>query len=435
MSSRLIFLISAAVIAWLLAFNSGRELAYNLAYLLTSVLVFSYAWAWNSLRGIGLRRVTRTRRSQVGQFAEEQFEVTNHGRLPKLWLELKDNSTLPWHDASRVISNLGRGTTQRWQVKTLCTQRGRFRLGPLSLHSGDPVGIFDVEQHIDSTGQIVVYPLVVELSSFEPSISDLSGGEARHRRTYQITTNVAGVREYVTGDSLNRIHWPSTARARRLMAKEFELDPTADVWLYLDLFKDVESALPWSEAPPEPGLFALHTLRRKQARYELPPSTTEYAVTITASLARYFILRNRAVGMSSRGRAREFLQADRGERQLNKILEALAVVTAVGNLPFAHLIATDGIRLNRNDTVLAISSDPSPEWGIALQHLQRRGVNSIAVVIDGTTFGSAGNYTSLLAELDAGGIPAYRVQRGDDLAAALSQSARIGEIPEWIARR
>ena len=69
---------------------------------------------------------------------------------------------------------------------------------------------------------------------------------------------------------------------------------------------------------------------RRDLRYELPPITTEYAVTVTASLARYFVLRNRAVGLSSRGRTREYVQADRGERQLNKILEALAVVTAAG---------------------------------------------------------------------------------------------------------
>src|SRR5215204_1893967 len=298
MSSRLIFLVIAAVIAWILAFNSGRDLAYNLAYLLTSILAFSYAWAWNSLRAIGLRRITRTRRSQVGQFAEEQFEIVNRGRLPKLWLEIKDDSTLPWHDASRVVSSLSHGNTQRWQVKTLCTQRGRYRLGPLTLHSGDPVGIFDVEQHIESTSNIVVYPLMLELTSFEPSISDLSGGEARHRRTYQMTTNVAGVREYVPGDSFNRIHWPSTARTQRLMAKEFELDPTADVWLYLDLHRDAEAALPWTPQPPEPAIFALHGLKRQGLRYELPPSTTEYAVTVTASLARYFVLRNRAVGLS-----------------------------------------------------------------------------------------------------------------------------------------
>jgi uncharacterized protein (DUF58 family) len=431
MSSRLIFLIVATVIAWILAFNSGRNLAFNLAYLLTAVLAISYFWAWNSLRTIGLRRITRTRRSQVGQFAEEQFEIVNRGRWPKLWLEIKDDSTLPWHEASRVISNLGRNAVQRWQVRTLCTQRGRFRLGPLSLHSGDPIGIFNVEQQIDATSYIVVYPLVLELTSFQPSISDMSGGEARHRRTNQITTNVAGVRDYVTGDSFNRIHWPSTARTRRLMAKEFELDPTADIWLYLDLFREAEAELPWTPTPPEPGLFALHSPGRRQARYELPPNTTEYAVTITASLARYFVLRNRAVGLSSRGRSREYVQADRGERQLNKILEALAVVTAGGNLPFAHLIATDGIRLNRNDTVLAISADPNRDWAVALQHIQRRGVNSIAVVIDGSTFGREESYAPLLGELEASGVPTYRVNRGDDIAAALS-IARISAMPEWI---
>lgn len=428
MSSRLIFLVIATVLAWILAFNSGRDLAYNLAYLLTSILGFSYAWAWNSLRAIGLRRITRTRRSQVGQFAEEQFEIVNRGRVPKLWLEIKDDSTLPWHDASRVVSSLARNQTQRWQVKTLCTQRGRYRLGPLSLHSGDPLGVFDVEQHIDSTSNIVVYPLMLELTSFEPSISDLSGGEARHRRTYQMTTNVAGIRDYVPGDSLNRIHWPSTARTRRLMAKEFELDPTADVWLYLDLHRDAEAALPWTPQPPEPAIFALHGIKRQSVRYELPPSTTEYAVTVTASLARYFVLRNRAVGLSSRSRQREYVQADRGERQLTKILEALSVVNATGSFPFAQLIANDGMRLNRNDTVLAISADPSPEWAVALHHIQRRGVNSIAVVIDGSTFGRKDDYIPLFGQLDAAGIPAYRVSRGEDIASALAVPLRVTSV-------
>ena len=426
MSSRLVFLIIATVTAWVMAFNTGRDLAFNIAYLLTFVLGFSYAWAWLSLRAIALRRVTRTRRSQVGQYAEEQIEVTNRGRVTKLWLEIKDDSTLPWHDASRVISNLIRHTSQRWQVRTLCTQRGRFRLGPLSLHSGDPLGIFHVEQKIETTGYIIVYPLVVDLVSFEPSVSHLSGGEARHRRTYQITTNVAGVRDYAPGDSLNRIHWPTTARVRRLMAKEFELDPTADVWLYLDLNRESEAGLPWTPVHPETGLFALHSLKHRAASYELPPITTEYAVSATASLARYFIMRNRAVGMSCRGKNREFIQADRSERQLNKIMETLAVVTAAGDLPFAHLIATDGIRLNRNDTVLAVSADPNPEWAIALQHIQRRGVRSIAVVVDGNTFGREQDYTALLGELEAAGIATYRICRGDALEHVLSRASRVG---------
>ncbi|HRW11200.1 MAG TPA: DUF58 domain-containing protein, partial [Caldilineaceae bacterium] len=284
MSSRLIFLLIALATTWILAFNSGRDLAFNIAYLITSVLVLSYGYAINSVRGLRLRRFTRTRRSQVGQYAEEQFEVTNRNYWPKLWIEIEDHSTLPWHPASRVISNLGRGSTQRWQVKTLCLQRGRFQLGPLTIHGGDPLGIFLKSQEISGTSQLIVYPLVVELTSFEPSLSDLSGGEARHRRTYQITSSVAGVREYVRGDSLNRIHWPTTARARRFMVKEFELDPTADIWLFLDLYAETEGALPWAVKPPEPGLFALRNRRQREEGFELPPSTTEYSVTVTASL-------------------------------------------------------------------------------------------------------------------------------------------------------
>jgi len=422
MNSRLLFLIVGSLTAWLIAFNTGRELAFSIAYLLTSVIVLSYAWAWNSVRGVAARRRTRSRRSQVGQYVEEQFEVTSRTVLPKLWLEIDDFSTLPWHSASRVVSAVRRNHTQRWLIKTLCTQRGRFQLGPVTLRSGDPLGVFRRERPLSGTGFVVVYPPTFELTSFEPSISDLSGGEARHRRTYQVTTHVAGVREYVTGDSFNRIHWPTTARARRLMVKEFELDPTADVWIYLDLCGSTAAALPWTPQPPESPLFSAPMRPLRRGRLELPPTTTEYGVTIAASLARYFLLRNRAVGMNSRGHTREFVQSDRGERQLHKFFEALAVVEAVGTLPFANLIATDGIRLNRNDTLLAITPDANPEWAAALQMLQRRGVNSIAILIDATTFGSRREYNRVLSELMASGIPTYHIRQHDALDQVLSAS-------------
>ncbi|GIV70949.1 DUF58 domain-containing protein [Caldilinea sp.] len=421
MNSRLLFLIVSAAAAWTIAFNTGRELAFSLAYLLTGILVISYLWAWNSVKGIRARRRTRSRRSQVGQYVEEQFEITNRNFWPKLWLEIDDYSTLPWHNASRVVSAVRRNSTQRWLVRTLCMQRGRFRLGPVTLRSGDPLGIFRRELPLSGAGYVIVYPLTVDIPSFEPSVSDLSGGEARHRRTYQVTSSVAGVREYVTGDSFNRIHWPTTARLRRLMVKEFELDPTADVWIYLDLYREAAAALPWTPQPPESPLWGVR--KRSRSAFELPPTTTEYGVTLAASLARYFIMRNRAVGMNSRGRTREFVQSDRGERQLHKFFEALAVVEAVGDLPFANLIAIDGIRLNRNDTLVAITPDADPRWVRALQMLQRRGVNSVAILIDANTFGAQRNYSEVESELLAAGIPFYRVRCNDDLGKALSAPA------------
>jgi uncharacterized protein (DUF58 family) len=148
-------------------------------------------------------------------------------------------------------------------------------------------------------------------------------------------------------------------------------------------------------------------------------------VTIAASLARYFILRNRAVGMNSRGRTREFVQSDRGERQLHKFFEALAVVEAVGELPFANLVATDGIRLNRNDTLIAITPDADPAWVAALQMLQRRGVNSVAVLLDANSSPPQRTYDSVQAELLASGIPLYRIRRDDDIASALATPLHV----------
>ncbi|RME54072.1 MAG: DUF58 domain-containing protein [Caldilineae bacterium] len=425
MSPRLIFLLAGLVFAWAFALNSGRELAFNLAYLLTGILGLSYVWAWTSTRFVQINRYTRSRRSQVGQYFEETLEVRNRGRLPKLWLELRDYSTVPFHDVSRVVSNLQGHSGQRWQVRTLCQQRGYFRLGPMSLHSGDPLGLFSVSQQLEMTSELIVYPATVNLDAFHPPIADLAGGEALRRRTQYLTTNVAGIREYLPGDSFNRIHWLSTARTGRLMTKEFELDPSADVWIFLDLYEGAEAALPWQPVQPEAGVFSLTRLRRLRRREEgltLPPSTTEYTVTIAASAARYFLLRNRAVGMIWDDGRRRMLQTDRGPRQERKVLEALAITNAHGRMPFAQLLLTEGVRMNRNDTILAISPDPHADWARALRELRRRGVNSIAVCVDSTTFGRRDSTVELEQELQANGIPTYQVRRGEQIEDALSQT-------------
>ena len=75
----------------------------------------------------------------------------------------------------------------------------------------------------------------MDVSSFVVSVGDLPGGAATQRRTHYVTPNASGVREYFWGDSFNRIAWSTTARTGKLMVKEFELDPTTDVWVLVDL--------------------------------------------------------------------------------------------------------------------------------------------------------------------------------------------------------
>ena len=45
MNSRLLFLLVGVIAAWVVALNTGRELAFSLAYLLSGIIVLSYFWA------------------------------------------------------------------------------------------------------------------------------------------------------------------------------------------------------------------------------------------------------------------------------------------------------------------------------------------------------------------------------------------------------
>jgi uncharacterized protein (DUF58 family) len=410
------------------AVGTGRELLYNLWYLLTSLVVVAYLWAWSGVRWVQVHRNARATRSQVGKMAEERLVIRNRGWLPKLWLEVRDHSTLPNHLVSRVISPLGSRSVYTRTVQTRCTQRGRFTLGHLTLTSGDPFGLFTISRRLEEPREstFIVYPATVDVSTFAPLVGVLPGGDTMRRRTPYVTTNVSGVRDYAPGDSFNRIHWPSTARTGRLISKEFELDPTADIWLFLDLERAANAELtwpgqaPWSEPQlpwePRPALI-------------LAPSTVEYGATITASLAKHFIERDRGVGFIAYSHRREIIPADRGERQLTKILETLAVIRAEGHIPLAEILSAEGVHLKRNTTAVIITPTGQHYWVAAARDMKQRGIRVVAVLLESRSFGGLQSNEHLVAELSASGIPTYLVQEGDDLAQALARPYAHGLQP------
>jgi len=398
--------------------ETGRVLLYRLTYLLAGVLVVSYLWSRSSTRWLDFTRRPRTRRSEVGGSVEERFIVRNRGLIPKLWLEIEDHSDLPGHRASRVLSSLGPHQRRIWTVKTTCWQRGSFTLGPTTLASGDPFGLFQERRQEEDASTLVVYPAIVDLTTFAEPLGRLPGGDAVRRRTHHITTNVAGVRDYAPGDSFNRIHWLSTARKERLIVKEFELDPRADVWIFLDMEAGVQSGQ--AEEPEiEPDVPAL--LRARTTRMKLMPTTEEYGVTTAASLAKYFSLRERAVGLVAYGQRREVLQADRGERQLAKILETLAVIRARGLSPLAQVLTVESKHLRQGTTLIIITPSADRQWVLVARELTRRGLSSIAVLLDARSFGGDADSAALIGELAASRISTYVIRRDDDLKLALSR--------------
>ena len=425
-----------AIAIYVAAITVGLRLLYYLAYVLAAVLMAAFVWSRLSKRGLRIHRTVEPIQAQVGQVVQERIEIENLSWIRKLWLEVRDRSTLPGHQVGAVITLKGRGQ-KRWRVRTRCTHRGLYRLGPTAILTGDPFGLFQVGRIFDATADLLVYPPTVPLASFGLPMGELPGGTVTERRTFHSTPNAASIRDYFPGDPMNRIHWPMSARAQKLMVKEFELDPTADLWLILDLYEGVHVEASDLDGPATvqntvtprlprlPGVGLEDSLATAQATASMPivldPTTEEYAVTVTASLASFFLAQGRSVGMVAWGQHKVTLPADRGGRQLNKILRALAVLRAEGTSSLGEVITAESHLFGKQDTLVVVTPSLAEEWISALQVQLYKITSAAAVIVEPGTFGGEGNPLIAVSALSALNVPSYMVKRDDTIDGALSQ--------------
>src|SRR5579875_1154940 len=124
---------------------AGLASGWRPMYLIFWVLVLSVIGSallsvWGS-SGLAFARTLPGGRANMGEILEERLRLENRSRMPKLWVQVTDNSTLPGHHAGYVASMGGRKRID-WRVRTACTRRGRFFLGPVTATIGDPLGIY-----------------------------------------------------------------------------------------------------------------------------------------------------------------------------------------------------------------------------------------------------------------------------------------------------
>lgn len=437
MSTRARVVLILLALSLLSAFITGRDLFFNLTYMWGGLILISFIWSRMALHGIEIERIPWTNRAQVGQYFIERFRLTNRSRLPKLWIETRDLSDLAGYRVTTVSVWLGfRGSTEvgahrvvtvttglsaqrvrEWTIRTLCTQRGRFQLGPMTVSSSDPFGLFPTKREIASQQHIIVLPFIAPIRAFSLPSGRLPGGEALRRRTHQITPNASTVRDYVPGDSLSRIHWKSTARRSRLIVKEFELDPLAEIWIVLDAGRgDVFQRTPeGDEQVVEVG-----------KPFKLPPSTFEYAVATAASLSMHFLERNRSTGLISYGRTRQVSQPETGNAQQFRMLESLAVVEPEGGYPLQDVLKIEAPRIPQGSTVILITSSGSEKIVSSARQLMHAGRHPILVMINPISFGDSRTISVTAESARRMGIAVREINYGDPLGDALSDPLRSG---------
>ena len=113
--------------------------------------------------------------------------------------------------------------------------RGVYQIGPARLETTDPLGLFTFPAPLGLQTEIVVHPEPIPARDWAVGGEGRQGLRDRDGRTRRGEgMDFHGVRPYRDGDTLRRVHWPTTARTGKLAVVEFERAYQQDIILCVD---------------------------------------------------------------------------------------------------------------------------------------------------------------------------------------------------------
>jgi uncharacterized protein (DUF58 family) len=129
---------------------------------------------------------------------------------------------------------ISRQGSARQKVELTFPHRGVYRQDAFSIRTRFPFGFFEKSREVNSRLEIVVYPRVSPTDHFYEVLPLLSGEMASHFRGRG--HELHSLRNYVHTDSARFVDWKVTAKAGRLMVREFAREDERRVILVLDPF-------------------------------------------------------------------------------------------------------------------------------------------------------------------------------------------------------
>jgi uncharacterized protein (DUF58 family) len=277
--------------------------------------------------------------------------------------------------------------------------RGRYAVEESQAVIEDPFGLAHAEVELPPGGSLVVYPRLVHLDGlFSESGAHAQDGRRMLLRR-QAGFDLHSVREYEQGESLRKVHWPSTARRGQLMVKELEDAPRDEIAIVLD-----------ADAGAVTG------------------SSFDVQVRAAGSILRTHAARGRRAVLSLNAAQRQSVRVSSLDNDWQAAFEALAAVEPDGSRPVVELLARESPAARALELVL-VTARLSPALGTKLvqRALSNHGVS--VVWVDAPSF--AGRPTQVdpeLLRLQLAGIPVAVLREGQDLAAALSAQPAQGRV-------
>jgi uncharacterized protein (DUF58 family) len=391
---RLLLLLAAVV--YLAAWAFGSRVLYPVAVGLSLAVGLAWVWARSLRRPMRLERRTGSTDHLEGADVLVEVELEPEGALtPGSVILVEEIGRLG--ERLTVLERRGRKLGARYFLDEL--PRGRYQFTNVRAVLEDPFGLERVDQPIAGEGTVLVYPRLVDLERvFTEGIEAHQGRRLAMWRPAGF--DLHSVRAYQQGESLRKVHWPSTARRGELMVKDFDDAARDEVAVVLDA------------ATPVVG--------------DAPDSSFEAQVRAAGSILQAHMRAGRRSVLVVNDARRSVQEVHSPGEEWRRAYELLAAVEPSGRERLVNVLADEASPVARALEVVVVTAELSPPLVDRLAQRARARRRVSLVFVDAASWAAPARIAPepLLLRLQATGIPLAVVRRGDDLADRLGPPTR-----------
>ena len=388
---------------YLVAWGFGSEALYPIALGLVLAVAAAALWVRFFHRPMRLHRLLTRTEHLAGDDVPVRLELEVDGNIPAGSLVVRERIAR----LGERETALDRRSGKLVGMYTLPNvPRGRYPVEGAHVVLEDPFSLERIEVPLPTSESILVYPRLVELDSLfsESGSRALEGRRLLLRRTTGF--DLHSVREYEQGESLRRVHWPSTAKRAQLMVKELEDAPRDEVAVVLDADASIVTGRP-------------------------PDSTFELQVRAAGSILKAHASRGRraALVINSIGRPHQRVYSFDGDWR--RAFELLAAVEPDGPTPVTALLADEAGVAQRALELTVVTAVLTPRLADRLLQRALARHASTLVYVDPVSFAPGAmrerdaGVAAQIVRLERGGVPVAVLHRDDDLIEKLA-AQRIG---------
>ncbi len=347
-----------------LLFQGGKT-SLMLFVILNALAVYLMLGRWSGIGGVQGIRVTDTGTGNSALMtAGMRLQVKLHMQIPGFW-------PLPYIIVREKLVRSAGGESQLYemsfvpdyrrrgevQFETAPLRRGRYQFQQTDCSTRDIFGLFEHRGSFFESLHIQVLPRTIALKDwrlfrrsqrgvFQHTFNSLWARE---------TTQIDGVREYIHGDRLSRIHWNATAKTGQWKSKEFEREALPRVVFVLD---------------------------RNAASYR-SADQFELAVSVAASMLELTIAKGMPIGFVSSGQTAYWYGEGRTPVSKDEVLQHLVDVEADGKQSMGEILGQVAERYEPGIHIVIIGSSTDNQTVLAMNALEgKRMVPNVVHISD-----------------------------------------------------